>query len=161
MSHSTPATALQIRCATMDHARVVHGIIQIAFAEYVGVIPVPPGALNETLAEVEQAISEGRVLLAWDSSEAVGTARYQVYPDYLYVGRVAVLPSYRRRGIGKALMSYIEQMAPTLGRTRIRLGTRQSMPGNLVFYEQMGYHVVGTEPHKRGPDTNVWLEKQL
>jgi ribosomal protein S18 acetylase RimI-like enzyme len=152
---------LEVKAARPGEASLVYDIIQTAFAEYIGAIPVPPGAMNETLPEVEQAISEGCVLLAWHDTEAVGTARYQLHPEYLYVGRVAVLPTHRRRGIGKALMAYIEQMAPALGRTRIRLGTRQSMPTNLAFYEQLGYKVVGTEPHSKGPDTNVWLEKEL
>ena len=155
------AVSIEIKHAGSGDAPLVHAIIQAAFAEYIGAIPVPPGAMNETLPEVEQAISEGRVLLAWHDTEAVGTARYELRPDYLYVGRVAVLPTHRRRGIGKALMAHVEQMAPTLGRTRVRLGTRQSMPANLAFYEQLGYNVVGTEPHSKGLDTNVWLEKEL
>ena len=39
--------------------------------------------------------------------------------------------------------------------------TRLSMPGNVTFYERLGYRVTGTEPHKKGPDIIVWFEKEL
>lgn len=151
----------EIRYATAEDASLLHDIIQAAFAEYRGVIAVPPGALAETLEEAEQAISQGAVLLACDGEEAVGTVRYEVRPDYLYVGRLAVLPSHRGRGVGAALMAYVEGLAPRVGRTRLHLGTRLSMPGNIAFYERLGYRIVRTEPHPRGPDTNVWFEKEL
>lgn len=161
MSAHATSKPLQIRTAIATDSTVVHSLIQAAFAEYEGNLPVPPGALNETLAEVEQAISQGCVVVAFEDTQVVGTARYQLHPDYIYVGRVAVLPSHKRLGIGKALMQYVEELAHSLGRTRLHLGTRQSIPANLAFYERLGYHIVSTEPHSEGPDINVWLEKRL
>lgn len=151
----------KIRYAATEDAPLLHGIIQAAFAEYRGAIAVPPGALSETLEEVERAITEGKVLLAYDGAQAVGTVRYEVRPDCLYVGRLAVLPSHRGRRVGATLMAYVESLAPGLGRTRLYLGTRLSMPGNIAFYERLGYRIVHTEPHPRGDDTNVWFEKEL
>ncbi|MDQ3706245.1 MAG: GNAT family N-acetyltransferase [Chloroflexota bacterium] len=155
------AMSYAIRYANPADAALLHNIIRAAFAEYDGVLAVPPGALGETLQEVEQAIARGTALLAYDGGHAVGTVRYEVRPGYLYVGRLAVLPSHRGRGVGAALMSYVERLAPGLGRTTIHLGTRLSMPGNLAFYERLGYRVDSTEPHPRGNDTNVWFEKEL
>ncbi len=175
--------ALLFRRAHAEDAEVVLGIIQAAFAEYLGTVPVPPGALSDTLDDVRKVIAEGRTWLVFrgsfdhaefkgsfaDSldamkdafSTAVGTVRYEVRPDHLYVGRLAVLPEYRGRGIGAALMRHIEELAPPLGRTRLRLGTRESMPSNLSFYERLGYRAVERESHPRGPDVNVWFEKEL
>jgi GNAT superfamily N-acetyltransferase len=158
---STEAMAVEIKLARSDEAELIHKIIQSAFAEYKGKLPVPPGALYETVNEARRAIEEGRVVLAWDGDTAIGTARYELRPDCLYVGRVAVLPSHQRRGVGAALMAYMERLAPTLGRTTIRLGTRQSMRSNLSFYKRLGYHVSSTERHSRGPDTIVWFVKAI
>ena len=155
------AMSYAIRCANPEDAALLHNIIRAAFAEYDGVLAVPPGALTETLQEVERAIARGTALLAYDAEQAVGTVRYEVRPSYLYVGRLAVLPSHRGRRVGAALMAYVERLAPELGRTTIHLGTRLSMPGNLAFYERLGYRIVSREPHPRGNDTNVWFEKEL
>jgi ribosomal protein S18 acetylase RimI-like enzyme len=152
---------LQIRYATEEDAGAVFALIQEAFAEYTGTIPVPPGALGDTLEETRRALGDGQTLLALDGGKVAGTARYELRDGYLYVGRVAVHPAFRRRGVGVELMRYIEKIAPGLGRTRLRLGTRQSMPGNIAFYEGLGYRIVEREQHPRGPDINVWFEKEL
>ncbi|HST03548.1 MAG TPA: GNAT family N-acetyltransferase [Chloroflexia bacterium] len=160
--------------ATEEDASAVHALIQLAFGEYVGMLAVPPGALNDTLEDTLAAVREGHtILLSVDdpdgegngssngNTKLVGTARYEMRPEYLYVGRVAVHPDYRRQGIGAMLMRHIEGLAPDLGYGRLYLGTRASMPGNVAFYEQLGYTVVKQEPHPRGPDLNVWFEKVL
>jgi ribosomal protein S18 acetylase RimI-like enzyme len=162
------------RHATESDAEAVHNLIQAAFAEYIDTIVVPPGALSDTLEYTREAISEGRTVLAFlgdldwtdgdfDYSQAAlaGTARYEPRDNYLYVGRVAVHPDYRRHGIGKALMEYIERIASTSGYTRLYLETRASMPGNLAFYERLGYAIVKEEDHPRGPDINVGFEKPI
>lgn len=162
------------RYATEADAEAVHNLIQSAFAEYRDTIVVPPGALSDTLEYTRAALAEGRTVLAYigkeefanstlDFSNAAlaGTARYEPREEYLYIGRVAVHPNYRRYGIGAALMDYIERLAPALGYTRLYLGTRASMPGNLAFYERLGYTIAKEEDHPRGPDVNMWYEKNL
>src|SRR4028118_2222683 len=111
------AMSYDIRYANPADAALLHNIIQAAFAEYEGVLAVPPGALGETLQEVEQAIARGTALLAHDGEQAVGTVRYEVRPGYLYVGRLAVLPSHRGRGVGAAPMAYAARAGPRLGPT--------------------------------------------
>jgi ribosomal protein S18 acetylase RimI-like enzyme len=139
----------------------LHAIIQAAFAEYDGVMAVPPGALSETLEQAAEAIAKGTALLAYDGEQVVGTVRYEVRADHIYVGRLAVLPSHRGRKVGAALMACVESLANELGRPKVHLWTRLSMPSNLAFYERLGYRIVNTEPHPRGDDTNVWFEKEL
>jgi GNAT superfamily N-acetyltransferase len=152
---------VEIRYAVGGDAEALHKLIQAAFAEYEAVLPVPPGALGDTLEHARSAIADGRTLLACDGGQIMGTARYEPRDGYMYVGRVAVHPDYRRRGVGIELMGYVEQVARDLGYTRLRLGTRQSMPGNLAFIEGLGYSIAEREQHPRGPDINVWFEKEL
>src|SRR3954464_6005096 len=108
---------MHIRHATTEDAVAVYQIVQAAFEQYRGALPVSVNALDETLEDVLKDISAIGVLLAFDGDEPVGTVRYEVQPDLLYVGRLAVLPSHRRRGIGAALMEYVELLAPSLERT--------------------------------------------
>ncbi|MEP6775959.1 MAG: GNAT family N-acetyltransferase, partial [Chloroflexota bacterium] len=103
--------------ATEEDAPAVHALIQLAFGEYRDSIPVPPGALNDTLDATVEAVRKGTTIMLLDgeldlvdgkiiypTTQLVGTARYEPLPDYLYVGRVAVQPDQRRRGIGASLM---------------------------------------------------------
>lgn len=168
---------LFFRRATPDDAETVHALVKSAFAEYDGNMPVQPGALRETLDEVKHDIEGGNLLLAFDvphdaaadagdmaalgSGEPVGTVRYEVKPDHLYVGRLAVRPDRRGQSIGTRIMLNMEYEARELGLTRIRLGTRESMPGNVAFYERLGYTIVERVPHPRGPDVILWFEKEL
>ncbi len=152
---------LQIRQAAIEDAAAVYAIVQAAFAEYRDALPVSVGALDETQTDVLEAISAGQVLLALQAEVAVGTVRYEAQPGYLYVGRLAVLPACRGCGIGAALMAHIECLAPSLGRSRIQLGTRQSIPANITFYERLGYTIVERMSHPRGPDIVVCFEKEL
>jgi len=152
---------MEIRQADTDDAEALHAVVQGAFEEYRGALAVSLSALDETMEDVRRAISAGRVLVALEGTEAMGTVRYDLKPDCLYVGRLAVLPAHRKHGVGAALMAYVERLAPTLGRTRIQLATRESLPGNLRFYERLGYMVVKRVAHARGPDITVWFEKEL
>jgi hypothetical protein len=58
-------------------------------------------------------------------------------------------------------MAHLEALALTLDRTKVHLGTRGSMPGNLAFYDRLGYTIVKREQHLRGPDVWVSFEKEL
>jgi len=152
---------MEIRQARIEDVAVVHEVVRGAFEEYRGVLAVSASALDETLEDVRREISGGRVLVALEGGEVVGTVRYELKPDCLYVGRLAVLPAYRKHGVGAAVMAYVEGLAPRLGRRRIQLATRESMPGNLRFYERLGYRVVERVAHARGPDVTVWFEKEV
>ena len=130
-----------------------------AFAEYDGRLPQPSGALRETLSDVRAAMARGGAALAFIGETAVGSARYLPEPDALYVGRVAVLPEYRRRGIASALMDFLEDHAVSMGRTRVHIGVRESLPSNLALYESLGYQRIKVEPH--GADRSWTMIKPL
>jgi ribosomal protein S18 acetylase RimI-like enzyme len=133
--------------------------MRAAFAEYDGKLAQPSGALSETLEDVQRAMSEGGAALALLDGVAVGSARYVAADDELYVGRVAVLPEYRRRGVASALMRFLEDHALSIGKSSVRIGVRESLPSNLALYEALGYERIKVEPH--GADRSWTLIKQL
>jgi GNAT superfamily N-acetyltransferase len=153
--------SLEIHRATLEEAPLVLHIMQAAFAEYAGVLNPPSGANHETLTDVQKAMTDGGALLAWDCDLAVGSARFRPEPDCMYVGRVAVLPEYRGKGVGAALMAAMEDVAREAGRSKIRLGVRMALPGNLMFYEKLGYTVVEIGPHPKGSDQVATLIKPI
>lgn len=142
----------EIRLARRHDAALVHRLTQQAFDEYRGRLQPPSSAHEETEAAVAAALDKGGAVLAWIDGVAVGAARFVPEGDHLYVGRVAVPPAWRGKGIAMALMRALEQQARRLGVGAIELGVRESLPSNVRLYEKLGYAVVRRDPHPRNPD---------
>ena len=68
-----------------------------------------------------------------------GCIFYAPRTGYLYVGRLAVLPAYRRHGIGELLLRAAERRAGELGFSRVRLGVRLALARLRAYYESRGY----------------------
>ncbi len=79
----------------------------------------------------------------------IGTARME--PDG-HIGRVAVVAFWRRKGVGRALMEELANMARDAGLSRVYLNAQV---GALEFYLVLGYREEGEEfleagiPHRR------------
>ena len=73
----------------------------------------------------------------------------------MYVGRVSVLPTHRRRGVASLLMRFCEAVARNAGKARVRIAVRDSLPSNVGLYQALGFELVSIDAHPRGPD-RVW-----
>jgi ribosomal protein S18 acetylase RimI-like enzyme len=87
---------LRVRIAESDEAVTVHAIMRAAFAELQGSLPVESGAHTESVADVAQVMQAGGAVLCFDGDAAVGSARFTLEDEAVYVARVAVLPTHRR-----------------------------------------------------------------
>jgi len=149
------AAGLTLRDATPSDAEAVYQVTKAAYAEYRGFLDPPSGADKESLEAVESALHQGGAALALVDGIAVGAVRYEPRDQSLYVGRLAVLPSHRRRGIGRALMATAEERAQRMGLSRIILGVRVQLPQNRAFYESLGYRADGHGSHP-GYERATW-----
>ena len=77
--------------------------------------------------------------IVYDQNQAIATARLL---QNNHIGRVAVLKSYRGRGIGLMLMQVIIQQAQLENRSELELSA-QSYASS--FYEKLGFYVIGSE----------------
>jgi PPOX class probable F420-dependent enzyme len=155
------APAVRVETAADADAPEVLASMQRAFAEYRDTLTPPSSALDETLDDVRAAMARGGAFVARDGGRVVGSARYQLRPGYTYAERVSVDRAYRGRGVGAALMRAIEDAARAAGHGEVRIGVRASLPGNLRFYEDLGYRTRASQPHPRGPDFDMTLSKRL
>ena len=91
-------------------------------------------------------------LLARVRGKPVGTARLVIKNGRAKIGRMAVLKSYRSKGVGKALLKRAVESARKSKSKRIYLHAQIPVVG---FYEKMGFRCVGgvfTEagiPHRK------------
>ena len=106
---------LDYRIAGADQAGLVLSLIQRAFEEYRGRLDPPTGAFDETLDSVGATIAAGGAALAYDGAQPVATALFEPHGNFLYVGRVSVLPTWRGRGIARELMIFLESQARLMG----------------------------------------------
>ena len=63
--------------------------------------------------------------------------------DLAHLFLLAVRPEYRRRGIGTAMMRWLEKSCRTAGIRQVRLEVRASNLGARRFYGRLGYRFVG------------------
>jgi ribosomal protein S18 acetylase RimI-like enzyme len=125
------------------------------------VLNPPSSAHDETLADVERALANGGAVIAWEDWVPVGTARFARRVDHVYVSRVAVLPSHRRRGVASGIMHFLETWLLAEGFTEFRVMVRWSLQSNVALYESLGYEVVGIVDHDRGPDRTATMVKRF
>lgn len=77
-------------------------------------------------------------VLAWNASgEAIGTARMQRTGT---IGRMAVVISWRGRGVGQAMLQRLLNLAAKQGLSSVTLSAQTHAVG---FYERAGFHVIG------------------
>jgi len=78
-------------------------------------------------------------VVAEDAGKAIGTGR--LLPDG-HIGRMAVLESWRRQGVGSALLEALLRLAHDRGIRRVRLNAQSRAVG---FYQRHGFVAEGQE----------------
>ena len=96
------------------------------------------------------------------ADEPVGFAFYELDEALLYFGRLSVLPEWRRRGIGGALLDYVERVARESGTAGVRLGVRLQLPHLIARYERQGYRTTKQMTHTGYVHpTFIYMEKRF
>ena len=95
--------------------------------------------------------------LATSDGRSVGTARVVSHHDSAKVGRMAVLKSYRGKGVGKKLLQRAVATAKKLGARTIYLHAQVPV---IEFYEKLGFRCVGAVFNEAGiPHRKMILKK--
>lgn len=162
-SHPTQVT---VRHASLDDVAAIHFITQAAYAEYRTLIPYSSIWL-ETPEIVVAEMQLGPILLSVVDGRVVGSVRCHIeheegQGDFMYVHRLAVLPSYRRKRLGYALMQAVEALAGAENLHRVRLETRAAQPENYHFYRKLGYELGEISLYlPDGSPRSYWMSKDL
>lgn len=82
-----------------------------------------------------------KYIVVTDNDFPIATARmYPLDDTRMMIGRVVVLPEYRRQGIGTMVVSECEKWAEELGCGKTVVESREN---KIAFYEQMLYEICG------------------
>ncbi|MFD1204621.1 GNAT family N-acetyltransferase [Sporosarcina contaminans] len=75
-------------------------------------------------------------LLAYFNDEPVGTGRIKILEGYGKLERICILKPYRKFGIGKVMITALEEIAKEKGMLRVILHGQTQAEG---FYQKLGY----------------------
>jgi len=111
-----------------------------------------------TLAADQDGLdAEATHVVALDDGRVVGTCRLVFDDGVARLGRMAVEPGLRGRGIGAAVLEVAERESRAAGAQRIRLHAQQAARS---VYERSGFQVRGAEFIEEGIP-HVTMEKPL
>lgn len=100
-------------------------------------------------------------VVAWDGDQIAGHVLSTSDEEGVHTPWVATLRPWRRRGLGKALMTRMLQRCQERGIRQADLGTVAENPGKSVhLYESVGYQVVQRQPRYRKPMSTSDLKEQ-
>lgn len=99
-----------------------------------------------TPAKVKRNIKdkETMVLIASREGTIAGFAIMRFGDDQAHLFLLAVQPEYRRSGIGRSMMQWLEKSCRTAGIQAVRLEVRASNRVALRFYRSLGYRFLAS-----------------
>ncbi len=143
---------LSFRKATESDAEAIAQIESLSFKT--------PWSKEMILSEIREPISF--FYLAETQGRVVGYYGFLHILDELHILNVAVDPSFRRMGIGSAMMDHLKLELIRLDCRAATLEVRESNSEAIKLYERAGFSLAGVRPHYYMDKENAliyWLEQ--
>jgi ribosomal-protein-alanine N-acetyltransferase len=131
---------LRVRIAAMraEDIPAAHEVERASFP-----VPWPAYALRQELETNRLA----RYLVAQVDAEVIAYAGLWMMVDEAHITTFAVLPGWRRQGVGARLLLALLDLGNELGATVATLEVRLSNHDARRLYERFGFRPVGVRPH--------------
>lgn len=119
-----------------------------AFAFMDGRIDPPSSIHRLTAAQMALDAAAGAAFVAEENGAIVGCVFCKPKGDALYVGKLAVEPAMRHRGIGKALLEAAVDEARSRRLAYLELQTRVELVENHAAFARLGFIKTGETAHE-------------
>lgn len=145
---SLPA-GLEIRAVSPEHLPAIYAANEEAFAESHDGLESYESWLSKLSAS---GLDTSLWVVAWDGDQIAGYVISTSDKAGAHTPWVATRSPWRRRGLGKALMTRMLRRCQERGIQQADIGTVAENPGKSVhLYESVGYQVVRRQPRYRKP----------
>ncbi|MET9495999.1 GNAT family N-acetyltransferase [Streptomyces sp. NPDC006552] len=146
---------LPVRPATAADVPAVAAVTDAAYRPYIARIGLVPQPME---ADHAADVAAGRVYVTGDP-DVHGLVVVEPRPGHLFLGSIAVHPAAHGQGVGRALLTFVDEHARRLGLPEVRLYTHALMVENRKIYPRYGYEVV--ERRVDGPYDRIHYRKRL
>jgi ribosomal protein S18 acetylase RimI-like enzyme len=151
-----PVRAYSLRRAEESDASQVAELVDAAYVHYVDRIGRLPGPMTQ---DYRRVIRDADVTIAVRGETLLGVLVLNVTDEGFVIENVAVRPTDRGLGLGKALLELAEDEARRAGFTSIYLYTHEKMTENQALYSRIGY--VEYNRRSQGDFALVYMRKRL
>ena len=133
---------IEMRRGLYSDVTAIRDLTRAAYAKWVDLIGREPRPMT---ADYEAAIQKHRFDLILVEGTLAGLIETVIQFENLLIENVAVLPSFQRRGLGRALLTHAEGLAASSGIKQIRLYTNRLFAENIDLYARLGYRMAREE----------------
>ena len=133
---------MEVRKARADDIDTVRAIVDQAYSPYIERIGRRPAPMDD---DYDARIRDGLLDVVEDDGEILGLIVLIDEGDALLVENIAVRPSSRGQGVGRAMLTHADNTATRLGLGELRLYTHSAMTENIALYSRLGWQ----ETHRR------------
>jgi ribosomal-protein-alanine N-acetyltransferase len=147
---------LILRLATRDDAPAIASLTRDRIEQGLGWSWTAPRVMRSTRDH------ETNVLVARQGAASLGFGIMKYHDDEAHLLLLAVRTECSRRGVGRAMMGWLEQVAMVAGVGQVVLEARASNGGARAFYARLGYREVQqVSGYYQGREACVRLAKDL
>ncbi|MCW3473379.1 GNAT family N-acetyltransferase [Limobrevibacterium gyesilva] len=155
-------TEYVLRALRAGDAASAAGLIRASFAAQSVVTDPLPSALRESAESVAATLAAGGGACAEAGEMLVGVVLWSEKDGGLYMGRLAVHPGWRGRGVARALVAAAEAEARRRGMPRLHLSVRLALADNRRLFQACGFRETAMHAHPGySAPTFVDMEKRL
>jgi len=123
------------------------------------VLREPWGQQKGTEKDDYEPISQHFMAVDDETGEIVGVVKmFEKEPGVAWFSHLAVAPNLQRKGIGKLLVKFVEDIARA---QQYKVIGAMSRLTSTEYFQNFGYKITGLPMHYFGTTQVVWMEKNL
>lgn len=124
------------------------------------IFPESPWSAAQFREELSGVPKRRKYIVAMDGDAIVGYAGIALAGDVADIHNIAVVPTFRRRGIATALLDQLEDWAVGKGVKALMLEIREGNAEALPLYEKRGYRVISRRDNYYGPNIHALIMRR-